>query len=563
MQHTAENRQNWALLVIYSGYRSLLALILTIMFLLTADDPVVGKHEPLVFITTAGAFSCFAVVLLFYQLISARVGNSAQVFSALLLDILALVLIHHSSADDANGMALLVMPTVAAGNMLLSARLGTLLAAMASITVIADSFYRVFYEQQSSAEFAGAGLLGMAFFTTSLAVQYLSRRIVSAQALAEAHEADVQQLLKISERIVQNMRTGIMVLSRDGIIRLINDAAAEMVGMSYRNNQMPQLAPLPLREALKQEQREHTQEETDGEMAHNGAIRQRSMEALHAALHSDRRQHTQFRMQESGRTLQVHRANLSEDDQDTVLLFIEDVSQLAQQAQQMKLASLGQFTASIAHEIRNPLGAISHAAQLLAESESLDATDQRLIDIVQQQSGRMNNIIENILQLSRRKNPQPMAFDLHNWLHEYCRDYETSTPDACTLAVAAEGQRFTVNVDQDQLHQLLTVLVDNGLRYSHKATGERRVGLFLRDAQSHPAPTLEVIDDGPGVSEEYVERLFEPFFTTEPQGTGLGLYICKELCEANQMNITWLRNNDGKSCFRLSFSHPMRRHSID
>ncbi len=555
MQHTTENRQNWALLVIYSGYRALLAMILTIMFLLTADDPIVGQHKPLVFIITASIFTAFAVLLLIYQLLSARVGNAAQVFFSLLLDIVALVLFHHSSADDANGMALLILPTVAAGNMLLSARLGTLLAAMASITVIADSFYRVFYDQQSSGEFAGAGLLGMAFFTTSLVVQHLSSRIVSAQALAEAHEADVHQLLQISERIVQNMRTGIMVLSHEGVIRLINDAAAEMLGITYRNNQMPQLAPLTLREALRQS--------ANASKEANGDDPQPPLQAIESALRSERRQQAQFRLQESGRVLQVNRATLSADDQDTVLLFIEDVSQMAQQAQQLKLASLGQFTASIAHEIRNPLGAISHAAQLLAESETLDATDQRLLDIVQTQSARMNNIIENILQLSRRKSARPEAFDLHRWLQEYCTDYKATALDACHLAIVTEGQRFTVNVDPDQLHQLLTVLVDNGLRYSHNTSGKREIRLQLRDNGQYPAPILEVIDYGPGIADKNIERLFEPFFTTESHGTGLGLYICKELCEANQIHITWLRTDDGESCFRLSFSHPDRRHSID
>lgn len=555
MQQTTENRQNWALLVIYSGYRALLAMILTIMFLLTADDPIVGQHKPLLFIVTASIFTGFAVLLLIYQLLTARVGTAAQVFFSLLLDILGLVLIHHSSADDANGMALLILPTVAAGNMLLSARLGTLLAAMASIAVIADSFYRVYYEQHSSGEFVGAGLLGMAFFTTSLAVQHLSSRIVSVQALVEAHEADVQQLLQISERIVQNMRTGIMVLSHEGVIRLINDAAAEMLGITYRNNQMPQLAPLTLREALRLGS--HDRRKSNGEDA------QRPPQTIEKALRKERRQQAQFRLQESGRTLQVNRATLNADDQDTVLLFIEDVSQLAQQAQQLKLASLGQFTASIAHEIRNPLGAISHAAQLLAESESLDATDQRLLDIVQTQSARMNNIIENILQMSRRKSARPEAFDLHSWLKKYCKDYEATAPDHCDLRISTQGQRFTVNVDQDQLHQLLTVLVDNGLRYSYNATGRREIRLQLRDNGQYPAPILEVIDYGPGITDENIERLFEPFFTTESHGTGLGLYICKELCEANQMHITWLRTDDDESCFRLSFSHPARRHSID
>lgn len=507
----------------------MLAMLLVIMFLLTADDPVVGKHEPAMFILASSLYAFYAIALLLYQLFSRQVGNAAQVFSALLIDILSIVTISHSSGQEVAGLSLLILPAIAAGNMLLSARLGALLAAMASIAVIADVLYQVAYEAGASNDFVGAGLLGMAFFTTSFAVQYLSRRIVSAQQLAEERKADVQQLLRISERIVQNMRTGILVLRTDGVIRLINDAAAELLNIQYVSNKMPQLAPRSLLELVAQE----------------------------------RRNPAQIRLQESGRLLQISLATLGDQELDDQLLFIEDVSLLSQQAQQLKLASLGQFTASIAHEIRNPLGAISHAAQLLAESGSLEGTNRRLADIMLQQSARMNNIIENILQLSRRKRPAPAQFDLQEWLIRFVDDYETSTANPCTLNTEFIGTHFTVNVDRDQLHQMLTTIVDNGLRYSAIATGTRQLTLELRSDGAQPAPILDIIDEGAGVADADRDRIFEPFFTTENTGTGLGLYICKELCDSNQIHLSWLRNADGKSCFRLSFSHPDRRHSIE
>ncbi len=529
MLPASENRQNWALLIIYSGYRALLAMILTTLYLLTADDPVIGKHQPLIFLGVTGFYAIYAIALLLYQLLSSRIGGPTQVFTSLLIDILTLSLIHYSSASEANGIALLVLPAIAAGNMLLTPRLGVLLAAMASIAVIANSIYRVSYEGQASSEFFDAGLMGMAFFTTSIVVQYLTRRIIATQQLVQDREADVQQLLHISERIVQNMRTGILVLDAEGVIRLINQSAAELLEVRFIGQNMPRLAPRSLLELLRRE----------------------------------RRQNTQFRHEESGRLLQISRTELKAGDGENSLLFIEDVSQLAQQAQQLKLASLGQFTASIAHEIRNPLGAISHAAQLLAESETLDSTERRLISIVTQQSARVNSIIENILQLSRRENPRPESFDLYDWAQIFCDDYNSATPDPAEFIIDTLGGRFTVNVDDHQLHQILTIIVDNGLRHSADATGERKLLLQLIDEPNLPGPVLNVIDDGPGISPEHRDRIFEPFFTTESGGTGLGLYICKELCDANQIHLTWLRTDDDKSCFRLSFSHPQKRHVID
>ncbi|MFT5033569.1 MAG: two-component system sensor histidine kinase PilS (NtrC family) [Bacteroidia bacterium] len=534
MPADSKNPHNWVLLIIYSGYRALLAMLLTIMFLLTADDPIIGKHEPLMFLTTAGLYSLYSLVLLLLQFFSRRVGNTAQIFSSLLIDIMALTLISHSSGQELSGISMLILPSIAAGNMLLHGRLGVLLAAMAAITTIADVLIQVAYESASNNEFAGAGLLGMAFFTTSIAVQYLSRRIVSAQKLADERKVDVQQLLAISERIVQNMRTGILVLRSDGVIRLINEAAAEMLSISCISSTMPQRAPPTLLHSISQGESETTH----------------------------------IRLQESGRMLQVRRAALGTSTQDghdldDQLVFVEDVSQLSQQAQQLKLAALGQFTASIAHEIRNPLGAISHAAQLLAESVSLEATDRRLVDIVLQQSARMNNIIENILQLSRRKNPDPAQFYLQELLIRFADDYEASSATFCELGTEFIGEHFAVNVDREQLHQILTTIVDNGLRYSARASGENKVNLVLRADTTLAAPVLDIIDDGPGVADENLDRIFEPFFTTETSGTGLGLYICKELCDSNQIQLSWLRNQDDKSCFRLSFSHPQRRHSIE
>ncbi|MNZ68984.1 Sensor protein ZraS [compost metagenome] len=239
-------------------------------------------------------------------------------------------------------------------------------------------------------------------------------------------------------------------------------------------------------------------------------------------------------------------------------MFLEDISQIAQQAQQLKLASLGRLTAGIAHEIRNPLGAISHAAQLLQESEVLDGHDRRLTQIIQDQSRRMNLVIENVLQLSRRRQANPQLIDLKYWLYRFAGELRENLRDTERLHLQAGQGSIQTRMDPNQLTQVLTNLVQNGLRYSTQQHGTGQVWLNLfRDSETE-LPVLEVLDDGPGISPEQQARLFEPFFTTETKGTGLGLYISRELCESNQARIDYKMRNEGGSCFRITFAHPRK-----
>lgn len=242
-------------------------------------------------------------------------------------------------------------------------------------------------------------------------------------------------------------------------------------------------------------------------------------------------------------------------DADT-LIFLEDSTEVQQQAQQLKLASLGRLSASIAHEIRNPLGAISHAAQLLGESESLGKGDTRLCEIIQNHTVRMNDVIENVLQLSRRKSAEPQIIMLDQWLSNFAVELETNWQEKPEITVLLKPKDTAIKADPLHLSQIIGNLCQNGLRYSKKKTGEPRL-LILggRDTQTNLA-FLEVIDYGHGVDEELVSNLFEPFYTTETTGTGLGLHVSKELCAANHARLNYKRADTGGSSFKITFMEP-------
>ena len=227
---------------------------------------------------------------------------------------------------------------------------------------------------------------------------------------------------------------------------------------------------------------------------------------------------------------------------------------MTQKAQQLKLASLGRLTASIAHEIRNPLGAISHASQLLIESETIIGADKRLLTIIEQHCIRVNSIVEKVLQLSRRQKSSPQLIPLLSWLQDFITEYlSASTHKQIILQSTAD---VSIRFDPDQLYQVVNNMVTNGLYYSRKNNNDTvRIIIGIDDINS--LPYIEVYDFGPGVALEQQKNLFEPFYTTEKTGTGLGLYLSRELCEANQAHLDYLPQEQG-ACFRVTFSHPNR-----
>jgi two-component system sensor histidine kinase PilS (NtrC family) len=231
---------------------------------------------------------------------------------------------------------------------------------------------------------------------------------------------------------------------------------------------------------------------------------------------------------------------------------------------QTKLASLGRLTANIAHEVRNPLGAISHAGQMLNESEAISSNeDKRLLEIILNHSNRVNRIIEDVLDVSRHKDVAASKIQLDNWLAKFISHYKNSSEQCDDIQFEIEPKDIELKVSSSQLERILTNLFDNGLRYSQKATG--KANLIIK-AGLHSGtdgglqPFIRIIDEGPGLSEEEESHLFEPFHTTESSGTGLGLYISKELCEANQATLDYSVTKSGNSCFSIYFSS--QRHKI-
>jgi two-component system sensor histidine kinase PilS (NtrC family) len=522
--------QNIAMLRIYSWYRAALAIVLIALIAATRKDPLVGRDAPQLFIALCGLYLLFAV-LLSIVLPLAKHLSKRLLFSNFLIDIAALIGMYHISGGTPSGLGLLILVCVAASGLLLNGQVALLVPALGSMALLGDTLYLLQADPASNQSLLSAGTQGILLFGTSIGFQTLSQRLRATQQIALERAADVGKLQNLNQLIVQRMRTGIIVADSTSHIKMINEAAAELLQAGHEQKQLKAglTPPLPNVLLLRLEQ-----------WRSNSTINSKP-----------------FRVGHTGPELVARFTNLDHEQAGDTLIFIEDSGQLAQRAQQLKLAALGRLTASIAHEIRNPLGAISHAGQLLRESPELPESDTRLVDIVLKHSHRINSIIENVLQLSRRTPPNPRRLDLGAWLHEFIEQYREGYSDEAKIEVH-EIIPVEVTVDPGQLSQVLTNLIDNALRYSKKITGATTAQLVI-GTDNNQLAQLDIIDDGPGIDSRDQEKVFEPFFTTETKGNGLGLYIARELCEINQARLHYLRTETGKSCFRISFSHPDRK----
>jgi two-component system sensor histidine kinase PilS (NtrC family) len=233
------------------------------------------------------------------------------------------------------------------------------------------------------------------------------------------------------------------------------------------------------------------------------------------------------------------------------LIFLEDADAANAQAQQVKLAALGRLTAGIAHEIRNPLGAISHASELLNESNLIAKNDQRLAEIIHDNCFRLNTIVETILQLGKRgQQVNSESFMLKPWLEKFIEPIcETQNISCNEIAMDINPENLVINFDSGHLHQILWNLCQNGIRYAHP---ERHPVIRIVALQRDNEISIDVIDTGRGVDKELLGQLFEPFFTTESSGTGLGLYISKTLANSNNATLAYHPTEGDTSCFRLT-----------
>ncbi len=519
----------WILLRLLNIYRLILAGLATLLCVANALPDMLGTDNFSLFFGVSSIYLIFSLLSI-VTIIKQHPRFEIQVYCHILIDIAAIIMLMHASGGVKSGLGILVVIAVAGGSLLIAGRTAIVLASVATLTLLSEQVYTSWSEPQWDTNYTQAGLLGASFFATAILTQILVKRLKESEALAAKRGVDLANMAQLTEYIIQRMQTGILVIDQHENIRLINASARKLLGATTLASSGT-LSKLPDSLTL---QIEHWQYHPDDEPQ-------------------------PFKSSETTPTIKPRFARLDEKKDAGMLIFLEDMAAVAQQAQQLKLASLGRLTASIAHEIRNPLGAISHAGQLLAEAPQLDKSEIRLTEIIQLHTQRVNTIIENIMQLNKRDRSNPEEIDLNQWLASFIDDlYLNEDVLRSQIHYSLTEEINIVRFDASQLHQILFNLCQNGLRHGDE-NGTPQLWLQGGLNKESNSPYLEVIDNGEGIDPALAEHIFEPFFTTSTNGTGLGLYISRELCESNQAHLNYISIPDGGGCFRITFADPRRR----
>ncbi len=520
--------QNRVLYRIYLAYRALLAAVFLLLLVIPTTSQLVGALNTLQYLGTALVFLASCILLL---ITVPRQWQRSNTFLVLLFafDIMAIITLADASGGMSSGLPLLLAIAAAASAVLISNRtLATLVAALAVLAVLSDTIRLISLGHLGIADLFPAGLLGLLLFAVSTLVQIIAARLGRAEALAQARTSDLYTLQRLNEQIVQSMQAGILLVDPEERVRIMNQAASAML--------------MPDRPAAMEQGRDLN--EYSAELCR----RLRDFRATGIQARGP------FRIHPEGLELVPRFRRLDNGDAEAqTLVFLEDYSPVAQHAQSLKLGSLGRLTASIAHEIRNPLGAISHAAQLLDESPQADAGDRRLLGIITTNSQRVNEIVESVLQISRREPPRPELLTLADWLPGYLDRYRAASAPAPRVALDA-GSGLRVEFDPENLERVLNNLIDNALRHAAERTGRRECSLYAHADATGTQVLLDVLDAGEGVAPEDEARLFEPFFSRSKGGSGMGLYLCRELCELNNANLVYHPTETGETCFRIAMA---------
>ncbi|MFT4047494.1 MAG: histidine kinase dimerization/phospho-acceptor domain-containing protein [Solimonas sp.] len=526
---SAGRGEDWRILAILGPYRLLLVAVLLFLFRLNFAPDYFRDVSPKLFSFCCLAYAALALALQILSLYQ-RLALLAQTLLHFGVDLAAIGLLVYTTGGVGGGLGILLVPPLVGCSLILAPRPAAFLAAAATLTIFGEETLRQLHAQLfDSGDYSQAGLLGLMFFASGLTAAMVGQRARRSEAVAERVGSAFVNLTRLNDNIIAAMQSGVLVVDVDGRIRTANAAALKLTAGRARVDARLADAVPALQTAL------------DGWRYGFDAETPETIEGP------------------AGRELLPRFTRLGWSEQEPALVMLDDAAALRAQAQQMKLAALGRLSANIAHEIRNPLSAIAQAGQLLAEQPGLPAGNHRLLDMIQRHAARIEQIVRNVLEISRREAAPRQTLALRDALRRSAALYhESHARQPRPIELGDIPAAMQVAFAPDQLQQVLCNLWDNS--FEHGAAGGGTVNVLLEAGieAGSGLPYLDIVDDGRGVPDELRERLFEPFFTTHRAGTGLGLYLSREICEYNRARLSCVPRARG-ACFRIVFSPPEPR----
>jgi two-component system, NtrC family, sensor histidine kinase PilS len=495
-------RSPWRSLYHYNLFRLGVALLLLAATGLLGDELSLGSRHPRLFLHASLSYVAATLASLPFVILRGP-RLEVQLSLQVLADIAFVMILSHASGGVDSGLGLLLLASLALAGSINRGRMTVFYAAIATLGTFSVEAYEVLALGASNAQPVEAPLLGIAYFATAWLAHKFAGYTAGAEELAARREVDLANLAQVNQLIIQDMQDGVLVVDEEGLIRQRNAAAEKLLGKPAK---------------------------TRGEL-----LFAEYAPELYAYLQRWRENPAKVQY---GKPVTARFVPVGRERYCGAVIFLEDQRRIEAQAQQLKLAALGRLTTNIAHEIRNPLSAISHATELLLEEEEYDATQSRLLRIIGDNTQRLNRMVQEVLKLGRWAGGRPEAISLKDFLRRFVVDFsdiEKIPPGIFSTELESD---CAVVFDPSHLNQVMWNLSRNALRYSKNHPGSIR--FVVAASPDEDKVKLDVIDDGPGVPVALRNQLFEPFFTTMSTGTGLGLCIAREVCEANGATLEYV-----------------------
>ncbi len=499
---------HWRTLSYFNIYRLISALVFWALAWRFAGVVDLGVEGPGLYMAVCAAYAA-ASVLFAIGILWRKPQFQWQITAHVLVDIICILGLMHTSGGVESGLGLMLLVSLAAAGLISRGRYAFLYAALATIAVLGEDVWR-FMRLGDQHNFLQAALMSVGYFAVAALAFLLARYAQDSERLAAQRGVDLANLSQVNQLVIRDMKDGVLVVDSDYRVRTYNERTEALLGPMPLGASMPRL------------------QEYSPELA--GWLSSWRRDPTTAV--------TDMRSPVTAAPIRLRYVPIENAPKAGTLVFLEDIGEEQAEARQIKLAALGRLTANIAHEIRNPLSAISHAAELLGEEGERTEIEQRMLRIIRDNAVRLDRMVQEVLQLNRRDRAQAEVIDPVSYLNTFVDDFchvEKVERDVFSLEIDSELPWF---FDRNHLHQVLWNLTRNAYRHGQKQRGSVR--FCLTQAPMHDYRQLDIIDDGPGVDPEQRHQLFEPFFTTANQGTGLGLYIARELCEANSAFLDYV-----------------------
>lgn len=504
-------------------FRFLLSLIFVVLYAFADKlNLSAGNDNPSLFLSLAIAYALFSISLL----VITPLKSSAVIFFhpvQIVIDILFVIMMMYAAGGIQSGLGLLLIVTIVTASMVSNGRLALFYAAVATIGLLLEQSYRIAEWGLPISSYTQSVMLSLSCFATAWLAYSLAKRILLSEALASSRGVDLENLAQVNTLITQQMQDGVLVVDENLHIRHYNSQAKFLLAL----------------------------EENSG---NNLWLRDHAPAIANVLMYwiDGNDEHKNLIIPINNRELNLRIEPINQENRKLgAVIFIQDWSKIQTVAQQAKLAALGRLTANIAHEIRNPLSAISHANQLLQEEENLSKGNARILEIIEDNIQRINQIIKDVLELNRRDRTHQEKITLNQFIVDFHTQFCAieKIPSAYFTLELCPAQD-TITFDRRHLTQILWNLCKNGWEHSRKEISSLHLNCtrILKTASGNKAGLhIAVKDDGPGIDEQGRSKLFEPFYTTKPTGNGLGLYISRELAEANNAMLYFQPQQHGSA----------------